>query len=143
MSQPVPIIFVGRVPDIALGIIEELKPEIEVIQHFAEPGVATSQIPAILRKDAEIQSDTFMGTGDYTRSPVAILIGSWYNDQMIQDFQSSVSGFSTLLWLRVDKYISSPPLGPQYSIVVGRRIKARLLDLVKSGAESPDYVHLV
>lgn len=29
MSQPIPIIFVGRVPDIALGIIEEMKPEIE------------------------------------------------------------------------------------------------------------------
>jgi hypothetical protein len=29
MSQTIPIIFVGRVPDIALGIIEELKPEIE------------------------------------------------------------------------------------------------------------------
>ncbi|KAL7972188.1 hypothetical protein HDV63DRAFT_368639 [Trichoderma sp. SZMC 28014] len=61
MSQPIPIIFVGRVPDIALGIIEEMKPEIEVIQHFAEPSVATNQIPAILRKDAKIESDTFMG----------------------------------------------------------------------------------
>jgi hypothetical protein len=29
MSQSIPIIFVGRVPDIALGIIEEMKPEIE------------------------------------------------------------------------------------------------------------------
>lgn len=29
MSQAIPIIFVGRVPAIALGIIEEMKPEIE------------------------------------------------------------------------------------------------------------------
>lgn len=35
MSQPIPIIFVGRVPDIALGIIEEMKPEIEGIQVFS------------------------------------------------------------------------------------------------------------
>lgn len=34
MSQPIPIIFVGRVPDIALGIIEEMKPEIEGISVF-------------------------------------------------------------------------------------------------------------
>lgn len=84
-----------------------------------------------------------MGTGDYTRPPVAILVGSWYNDQMIQDFQHSTSDFPPLLWLRVDKTISSPPLGPQYSIVVGRRIKAKLLELVVTGGESPDFVHLV
>jgi hypothetical protein len=84
-----------------------------------------------------------MGTGDYTRQPIAILAGSWYDDQMIRDFQDSVSNFPTLLWLRVDKNIASPPLGPQYSIVVGRRIKARLLELVETGAESPDFVHLV
>lgn len=84
-----------------------------------------------------------MGTGDYTRQPIAILVGSWYDDQMIQDFQSSVSDFPPLLWLRVDKSISSPPLGPQYSILVGRRIKARLLELLVTGAESPDFVHLV
>lgn len=34
MSQPIPVIFVGRVPDIALGIIEEMKPEIEGIFCF-------------------------------------------------------------------------------------------------------------
>lgn len=84
-----------------------------------------------------------MGTGNYTRQPIAVLVGSWYDDQMIRDFQDSVSNFPPLLWLRVDKNISSPPLGPQYSIVVGRRIKARLLELVVTGAESPDFVHLV
>ncbi|PTB41877.1 hypothetical protein M441DRAFT_457920 [Trichoderma asperellum CBS 433.97] len=120
-----------------------MKPEIEVIQHFAEPSMATNQIPAILRKDAKIESDTFMGTGDYTRPPIAILVGSWYNDEMIKDFQSSTSDFPSLLWLRVDKAISSPPLGPQYSIVVGRRIKAKLLELLTIGPESPDFVHLV
>lgn len=35
MSQPMPIIFVGRVPDIALGIIEEIEPEIEGIPVFS------------------------------------------------------------------------------------------------------------
>jgi hypothetical protein len=84
-----------------------------------------------------------MGTGDYTRLPIAILVGSWYDDQMIRDFQDSVSNFPPILWLRVDKNISSPPLGPKYSIVVGRRIKARLLELAVSGAESPDFIHLV
>jgi hypothetical protein len=62
---------------------------------------------------------------------------------MIHDFQASVSDFPPLLWLRVDKNISSPPLGPQYSIVVGRRIKAQILELLMTGAEGPDHVHLV
>lgn len=84
-----------------------------------------------------------MGTGDYTHPPLAILVGSWYDDEMIRSFQASVSDFAPLLWLRVDKNISSPPLGPQYSIVIGRRIKARLLELLATGTKGSDNLYLV
>lgn len=87
--------------------------------------------------------DTSSGTRNYTRSPIAVLIGAWYDEQMISNFQASLENPASLYWLRVDKNISSPPLGPEYSIVVAARVKSKLLEVVAQGKPVSTEVILV
>ena len=154
MSKTTPIVFVGRIPQIATGIIEGLKPEIEgisklcylkfclasncatrqiVIHHIVEVESAIVQIPAIMQGERHVPCDTSSGTHNYTRNPVAVLIGAWYGEQMICNFQASLEDPASLYWLRVDKNIPSPPLGPEYSKVVAARVKSKLLEVTAQG----------
>lgn len=101
------------------------------------PQAGTSQIPAILRGEKSPESNSELGSKDYSSPPVAVILGGGYNDEdidlMFAAAQRDADGKNTIPWLRPDLTKPAPPLGPEYGKALVARIKTLLAEMEKEG----------
>ncbi|KAI0153127.1 hypothetical protein GGR57DRAFT_157009 [Xylariaceae sp. FL1272] len=85
-------------------------------------GVA--QIPAFLRGEVP-PSDSELGSKEYNRPPIAIILGGGYDDKAAEAMMEASKGIKPIPWLRPDVSKIAPPLGPEYDKAIVRREKER------------------
>ncbi len=81
------------------------------------------QIPALLRGEAPESSVSALGSKNYTRAPVAVLLGAAFDDQGIKELRDAAKGTRDVPWLRPDTSKPTPPPGPEYGKAMVARIK--------------------
>lgn len=110
--------------------------------HFVlTPEAGTVQIPAILKGDQSPPSDSALGSKDYSKTPIAVILGGGYDDAGIDVMLKASEGIKPVPWLRPDLTKPAPPLGPEYGKVMVARIKELLAQLSKEGKLSEEKVH--
>ncbi|KAI0441065.1 hypothetical protein F4803DRAFT_552481 [Xylaria telfairii] len=135
-----PVIVCGKTEGIGRVVIAGLKPEYDVI-HFVptrESGVV--QIPAILKGEQSPPSDSTLGSKDYSKPPVAIILGGGYDDAEFDAIKKASEGIKPLPWLRPDLTKPAPPLGPEYGKAMVARVKELLVQLENEGKMNEDEV---
>ncbi|KAJ5760929.1 hypothetical protein N7520_008085 [Penicillium odoratum] len=140
MAQPIPVVLCGRTEKIGTAVIAALKPEFEVIHFIMTPEAGLVQIPALLRGEADVPSDSELGSKSYERGVGAIILGAGYEDEDIQRLREAAGTLSTVPWLRPDTTKPAPPLGPAYGQALVERIKETVNELQASAKLAKDAV---
>ncbi|KAI0382923.1 hypothetical protein F5Y04DRAFT_279172 [Hypomontagnella monticulosa] len=135
-----PVILCGKTESIGRGVIADLKPEYDVIHFVMSSETGASQIPAILKGDRSPSSDSELGSKDYSKPPVAIILGGGYNDADTKTMMEASAGIRPMPWLRPDQTKPTPPLGPEYGKAMVVRIKDLLAQLQKEGRMGEEKV---
>lgn len=74
-----------------------------------------------------------MGSKNYNRTPVAVLLGAAFDNQGIEELREASKGTKHVPWLRPDTSKATPPPGPEYAKAVSARIKEKMISLEKEG----------
>lgn len=111
-----------------------------VIQFVMTPESGATQIPALLRGETNVSSDSDLGSRDCSRGVRAIILGGGYNDQDTKILRDAAQGIKPVPWLRPDLSKPTPPLGPQYGEAMVERIKETLKGLQDSGKMEEDRI---
>ncbi|RYP59308.1 hypothetical protein DL769_008603 [Monosporascus sp. CRB-8-3] len=128
-----PVILCGKTEQIGQGVIATLKPE------YDEGGKV--QIPAILKGDQSPPSDSTLGSKDYSKPPIAVLLGAGYDDAGTEVMMKASERLRPIPWLRPDMSKPAPPLGPEYGKALVARIKELLAQLKVEGKMNEQKVH--
>ncbi|KAK6217904.1 hypothetical protein LQW54_003192 [Pestalotiopsis sp. IQ-011] len=126
-----PVILCGKTEQIGVGVIADLKPEYDDIHFVLTPEAGAAQIPAILNGEKAVPSDTELGSKDYSRPPICVILGGGYDDAAIKLMMTAAKDHSNrpVPWLRPDLTKPAPPLGPEYGKALVRRIKELIPEL--------------
>ncbi|ROV87335.1 hypothetical protein VMCG_10703 [Cytospora schulzeri] len=122
-----PAILCGKTEQIGAGVIANLKPEFED--------------PRIFRGEQPPSSDSELGTRDYSKKPVAVILGGGYDDADTEVMMKASAGIHPIPWLRPDLTKPAPPLGPEYGKALVGRIKELLPQLEKEGKMNEEKVY--
>ncbi|KAI0512912.1 hypothetical protein F5B22DRAFT_637499 [Xylaria bambusicola] len=135
-----PVILCGKTEQIGQGVIATLKPEYDVIHFVMSPASGAVQIPAILRGDQQPPSDSRLGSKDYSKPPVAVILGAAFDDGDTAVMMEAAAGIKPIPWLRPDLTKATPPVGPEYGKALVARIKVLLAQLEKEGKMNEETV---
>lgn len=105
-----------------------------VIQFIQTVETGKQQIPALLRGEKLDSSGSSLGSNNYERTPVAVLLGAAFDDQSIQELRNAAGGTKNVPWLRPDTTKPTPPPGPEYGKAMVARIKETVKDLEAKGS---------
>ncbi|KAJ4325478.1 hypothetical protein N0V94_000621 [Neodidymelliopsis sp. IMI 364377] len=133
MAHPHPVVLCGKTEAIGAVVIENLKPEFEVIQFVQSVEVGKQQIPALLRGEKPDSHGSTLGSKNYEKTPVAVLLGAAFNDHDIEELREAANGTKSVPWLRPDATKRTPPPGPEYGKAMVARIKERVKELEERG----------
>ncbi|KAH6620021.1 hypothetical protein C7974DRAFT_415261 [Boeremia exigua] len=133
MPSPHPVIMCGKTEAIGAAVIEDLKPELEVVQFVQSIEIGKQQIPALLRGESPGPSGSILGTKNFEKSPVAVLLGAAFDDQGVKELREAAAGTKEVPWLRPDTSKPAPPLGPEYGKAMAARIKETIKTLESEG----------
>ncbi|KAI0809958.1 hypothetical protein GGR55DRAFT_146701 [Xylaria sp. FL0064] len=136
-----PVILCGKTEQIGQGVIANLKPEYEVIHFVLTPEAGAVQIPAILQGHQSPPSDSALGSKDYSKTPVAVILGGGYDDADIDMIMKASKGIKPIPWLRPDLSKPAPPLGPEYGKAMVARVKDVLAQLSEDGKMDKEEIH--
>ncbi|KUI74063.1 hypothetical protein VM1G_09707 [Cytospora mali] len=128
-----PVILCGKTEQIGTAVIANLKPEFDVIHFFMTPEAGVVQIPAILKGEQQPPSDSNLGSKDYSKKPVAVILGGGYDDAGTEVMMKASAGIHPIPWLRPDLTKPAPPLGPEYGKALVQRIKDLVPQLENDG----------
>lgn len=107
------------------------------------PEAGAAQIPAIFRGEQQVESNSAMGSHDYSEKPVAVVMGGAYDDAGIEVMTKAAAGLHPIPWLRPDLTKPAPPLGtPEYGKALVKRIKELLAKLEQDGKMHEEKVVL-
>ncbi|KAJ7360848.1 hypothetical protein DFH08DRAFT_360188 [Mycena albidolilacea] len=145
-AKPIPILVTGGTEKVGTIVISRLQPEYEVI-HFTLAATATTEVPILLKGEVPSPSSSNLGSGNWSAFPKAIVFGGAYEDSQIEDVRRAVAetdGTKRIPWLRVDRSLPHPPIGPEYAAVIVDRMKALLGKLEGEGKldVEDDSIHL-
>ncbi|KAM0286079.1 hypothetical protein ACHAQH_001087 [Verticillium albo-atrum] len=146
MSSTIPIVVCGKMEAMGRVVIESLKPQYEVI-HFIKAGPSgPSLLPALVagREPPSHSDSSAIGTGNYTKPPRAIVLGSAFDDEATEPLMAAVEekneSARRVPWLRYDMSTEAPPVGtPEYAQAVVERVKAALARLEAEGKLNGDH----
>jgi hypothetical protein len=111
-----------------------------VIHFVKNPETAMTEIPALLRGDKTVSSQSELGTKNYELGVGAVILGAGYDDQAVKQLREAAGRVSSVPWLRPDTTKPTPPLGPAYGQVLVDRIKEAVKDLQGKGGMDKDAV---
>jgi len=114
-----PVILCGKTEAIGTTVIEALRPEFngndllpifiitvtltnfpQVIHFIMTPQAGVAQIRAILKGDKSAGADSELGSKDYSKPPVAIILGGGYTDADVELMFKASAGIRPIPWLR-------------------------------------------
>lgn len=108
---------------------------------FSAPAGALD-IPTLLRGELPSPSDPYnLGSQNYSKPPVAVILGRMYDDANIAEMREACKGASHVPWLRQDFSKPEPPLGSGFAEVIVERIKVCLSSLVAERKFRKDGVY--
>jgi hypothetical protein len=97
-----------------------------------EAGV--SDIPLLLDGKTPPSTDPEnIGTRDYSKAPVAVLVGRGYESAAIDEMREACKGKRGINWLRANLDTPAPPPGPLYADHIVERVKKCLAELAEKG----------
>jgi hypothetical protein len=115
-------------------------PGTPVIHFVMTPEAGAAQIPAILRGEQNVETQSRLGTHDYSKKPVAVILGAGYDDAATEVMMKASKGIQPIPWLRPDLSKPTPPLGPEYGKALVNRIKELIPQLEKEGKANSEEV---
>ncbi|KFY72232.1 hypothetical protein V499_07619 [Pseudogymnoascus sp. VKM F-103] len=143
MSDPMPIILCVKSSTMATECIDCFQPEYEVIHVIFSVAAGALDIPTLLRGETLSPSDPHnLGTRNYSKTPVAVILGRMYDDVDFAEMRESCKGRSNVPWLRQDLSKPEPPLGNGFAEAMVERMKACLSNLAVKGILKQDGVYL-
>jgi len=104
------------------------------------PEAGATQIPAILRGEQSPPSDSELGSKNYSKAPIAIILGGGYDDAGIDAMMGASRGVRPIPWLRPDLDKPAPPLGPEYGKALVERIKVLVGQLKEQGKMNEEKI---
>ncbi|KAL5345050.1 hypothetical protein ACLOAV_010003 [Pseudogymnoascus australis] len=109
----------------ATECIDNFQPEYEVIHVIFSAAAGALDIPMLLRGEILSPSDQHnLGTKNYSKAPVAVILGRMYDDANFAEMREACKGRSNVPWLRQDPSKPEPPLGNGFAEVMVERMKA-------------------
>lgn len=126
---------------IDLNAMSEELISVAVIHFVMTPESGAAQIPAILRGGPPPLSDSALGSKEYSKTPIAVLLGAGYDDAATKLMMEASAGIKPIPWLRPDMSKPAPPLGPEYGKALVARIKVLLEQLDREGKLEEEKVH--
>lgn len=161
-SKPLPIILAGKAEPVAEKAIADMKPELDgengkhlaipqtnvkldanflQVVHFTFINDARREIPILSRGEIPSPRNPH-GTGDWSNPPKAVVFVAVYKDRDIDMYRKLTleeAGDNPKLipWLRVDKSIPAPPVGPELVKALTIRAKEALRKLDEEGKLVP------
>lgn len=160
MPDPMPIILCVKSSTMATECIDNFQPEYEgaviifatylldltfdiVIHVIFSAAAGALDIPMLLRGEILSPSDQHnLGTKNYSKAPVAVILGRMYDDANFAEMREACKGRSNVPWLRQDPSKPEPPLGNGFAEVMVERMKACLSNLAAQGRFNQDGVYL-
>lgn len=100
------------------------------------------QIPAIFKGEQSPSSDSALGSKDYSRPPIAVIVGAAFNDDDTKAMMDASAGIKPVPWLRPDTSKPTPPLGPAYGQAAVARVKELLARLQEEDKMNEEKIHL-
>jgi hypothetical protein len=97
------------------------------------PSAGATQIPAIIKGDEQVPSESELGSKDYSQTPVCVILGGGYDDAAIEEMMEAAQGVKGIPWIRPDLTKPAPPLGPEYGKALVARIKELIPKLESEG----------
>lgn len=111
-----------------------------VIHFVMHPETGAEQITAIFSGEYPPSSDSSLGTHDYSKKPVAVILGAGYDDAATEIMMKASAGIHPIPWLRPDLSNGAPPRGPEYGKAMVERIKKLLPRLEMEGVMNEERV---
>ncbi|KAI1077279.1 hypothetical protein F5B20DRAFT_583525 [Whalleya microplaca] len=136
----IPVILCGKTEAVGRAVIAYLKPEYDVIHFVMTPETGAAQIPAILRGEQSPPSDSELGSKNYSKPPVAVILGGAYDDAGTEVMMKASAGIKPMPWLRPNRATPTPPLGPEYGKAIVVRVKELLAQLQQEGKMNDEKV---
>lgn len=114
-----------------------------VIHNVISSTSGAVEIPALLQGQIPpIAEEPNRGTMNYSKPPVAVFAGALYGDEEIDEMRQASQEFSSIPWLKMDKSVPRPPLGPGYAEHVVERIKTCMKKIEAEGRLEQDGLWL-
>ncbi|KGO46284.1 hypothetical protein PEX1_037840 [Penicillium expansum] len=139
-----PVITCGSAnPQIFNAVKPLYLPEYEIIHNVISSTSGAVEIPALLQGQIPpIAEEPNRGTMNYSKPPVAVFAGALYGDEEIDEMRQASQEFSSIPWLKMDKSVPRPPLGPGYAEHVVERIKTCMKKIEAEGRLEQDGLWL-
>ncbi|KAI1398250.1 hypothetical protein F4819DRAFT_39897 [Hypoxylon fuscum] len=132
-SKPPTVIVCGREENVGKMVVKGLMPDYEVILFCKGAEHTVSEIPYALRNEAPPEQSSYIGSNDFGRAPIAVIMGAAWDAAdcvRVRDAVAAASGSAGAgrpLVLRNDTSVPAPtPPAPEYGQQLVRRIKATL-----------------
>ncbi|KAI0378229.1 hypothetical protein F5Y04DRAFT_165396 [Hypomontagnella monticulosa] len=140
-SRPIPIVICGNKEIVGRPVVEGLKPEYEVILFCIGSQATAAEVPYILKGTAPPTQSSFIGSGNYSTPPVAVVMGRAWDAEdvaLVHGALRSTPGTPTPpVILRNDTSVPAPePPAPEYAVQLIRRMRETLGKVV-AGEELP------
>ncbi|OTB07884.1 hypothetical protein M426DRAFT_19816 [Hypoxylon sp. CI-4A] len=134
----IPVVICGKAEVVGKPVVEGLKPEYEVTLFCTGSKSTAAELPYILQGIAPPTQSSYIGTGLYSRPPVAVIMGIAWDEADVADvkaaIQQTANGARPVI-LRNDKRVSAPqPPSPEYAAQLTRRVRG-VLDRFVRGEE--------
>ncbi|KAI8966179.1 hypothetical protein F5Y11DRAFT_215100 [Daldinia sp. FL1419] len=132
--RPIPIVVCGKAEIVGKMVVEGLKPEYEVILFCLGSKPTAAELPFILRGTTPPNQSSTIGTGLYSTTPYAVIMGAAWSADDVDDVKAAIYGnmpsdlsVTAPILLRNDTSIPTPkPPSPEYAAQLVRRIRACL-----------------
>ena len=113
-----------------------------MIHVVLSPAAGASEIPVLLEGGSPLPVDAEnVGTKNYSKPPVAVILGGGYDDAGFAEMRAGSQGKSNVPWLRNDRSKPPQPGAPGYPEAVVERIKACLRELAAEGKMEGDGIY--
>ncbi|KAI1411903.1 hypothetical protein F5Y13DRAFT_52362 [Hypoxylon sp. FL1857] len=132
LAEPIPVVVCGKVENVGRVVVEGLKPEYDVVLFCLGSQPTAAELPYILRGTAPPTQSSYIGSGNYAKPPVAVLMGQAWDEAAVAQVKAAIQSVGlprdvTPVIMRNDTSIPTPqPPAPEYTAQLLRRMRETL-----------------
>ncbi|KAI1375103.1 hypothetical protein F4677DRAFT_460929 [Hypoxylon crocopeplum] len=136
LQRPIPVVVCGKAEIVGKPVAQGLKPEYDVILFCLGSKPTAAEVPYLLQGQAPPTQSSYIGSGNYARPPVAVIMGAAWDAADVARVRAALLGAglpagSEPVILRNDTSVPAPrPPAPEYTAQLIRRVRAALDKLV-------------